>query len=468
MGYGVTLRGERFDFDDLASLLACANEEKSGDQLAGLAAGSRRERVAARLVLADLPVRELVDRPLVDDDVTGLILDGLDQAAFAHLASATVGELREMILDREFPDQWAGGLAGGITPEMAAAVAKLMSDKDLVVASSRLRTVTRCRNTLGQPGVFGVRVQPNHPGDDVEGVLWSTLDGLLHGCGDAVIGINPVSDSVGAVARLEHVLAALVRRLGVPTQTCVLAHVTTQLAALERGAPIDLLFQSLAGTEAANASFGVTLSMLADGREAVLSHHRERADEFIGQQVMYFETGQGSALSAGAHAGIDQLTLEARAQGVARAFDPFLVNTVVGFIGPEYLADSRQITRAGLEDHFVGKLLGLPMGCDVCFTNHADADHNTNEDLLILLAAAGCNYVMGVPGTDDVMLNYQSTSYQDAVAVRELFGLRPAPEFEDWLIQAGLWANGGLVDASAQRVASLAAGVDAALGELVA
>jgi ethanolamine ammonia-lyase large subunit len=465
MAYRATVRGERFQFADLRQLLACANEEKSGDQLAGLAARSGRERVAARLALADVTVSELVASPLVDDAVTQLMLDDLDREGLARIASLTCGELRELVLSRDFPEHWS---PAAFFPEVAAAIAKLMGDKDLILAASRLHRVTRCRNTMGEPGVFGVRVQPNHPSDDVEGILWSTLDGLLHGCGDAMIGLNPVEGSVGAVARVERALGALVTRLGVPTQTCVLAHMSVQLAAMQLGAPIDLLFQSVAGTEVANASFGVTLADLAEGREAVLAHHRERAGEFIGDQVMYFETGQGSALSAGAHAGVDQLTLEARAQGVARAFDPFLVNTVVGFIGPEYLADARQITRAGLEDHFVGKLLGLPMGCDVCFTNHADADHNSNEDLLILLATAGCTYVMGVPGSDDVMLNYQSTSYHDAVAVRELLGLRPAPEFEAWLTGAGIWDGGRLVDPDGSTLGALASRLDGVLGVLTA
>jgi ethanolamine ammonia-lyase large subunit len=465
MAYRATLRGERFQFADLRRLLACANEEKSGDQLAGLAARSGREGVAARLALADVTVGELVGDPLIDDAVTALTVGGLDRHGLSQIAALTCGELREQVLGRDFPLSWT---PAAISPEVAAAVAKLMGDKDLILAASRLHRVTRCRNTMGEPGVFGVRVQPNHPTDDIEGILWSTLDGLLHGCGDAVIGLNPVEGSAGAVARVERALGALVRRLGVPTQTCVLAHMSVQLAAMDLGAPVDLLFQSIAGTEAANASFGVSLADLAEGREAVLAHHRERAGEFIGDQVMYFETGQGSALSAGAHAGVDQLTLEARAQGVARAFDPFLVNTVVGFIGPEYLADARQITRAGLEDHFVGKLLGLPMGCDVCFTNHADADHNSNEDLLILLATAGCTYVMGVPGTDDVMLNYQSTSYHDAVAVRELLGLRPAPEFEDWLTTVGIWDRGRLVDPDGSTLGALSSRLEGLLGQLTA
>jgi ethanolamine ammonia-lyase large subunit len=459
MTYRATVRGESFRFADLRVLMACANEIKSGDQLAGLSARTEAERVAAKMALADVAVSDLVATPVLDDDITGLVEVGLDRAALGTISGLTVGQLREELLDPGVAPRWETWKAA-ITPEVAAAVAKLMGDKDLILAASRLRVVTRCRNTMGLPGTFGVRVQPNHPADDATGVLLSAIDGLRHGCGDAVIGLNPAGDSVETIAGLLHSLQDLITQLGAPTQTCVLGHVTTQLRALRRGAPVDLVFQSVAGTEAANRSFGVTLDLLADARAEVLEHHRGRPGEFIGEQVTYFETGQGSALSADAHHGVDQLTLEARAQAVARGFDPFLVNTVVGFIGPEYLADARQITRAGLEDHFMGKLMGLPMGCDVCFTNHAEADHNTNDDLLILLAAAGCNFVMGVPGSDDVMLNYQSTSYQDAAAARELFGYRPAPEFEEWLEKQGWWAGGHLQGTSpdtAQIAAALAA-----------
>jgi ethanolamine ammonia-lyase large subunit len=458
MTYRSTVRGETFRFADLRVLMAAANEEKSGDQLAGIGAGSEQQRVAAKMALADVSVAELVATPLVEDDITRLVASAVDGAALAAIGSLTVGELRERILAPDFATHWPHW-RGAVTPEVAAAAAKLMGDKDLVLAASRLHTVTRCRNTMGQAGVLGVRVQPNHPADHLPGVFLSALDGLRHGCGDAVIGINPAGDSVATIATLLIGLQELVRSLEVPTQTCVLGHVTTQMEALRRGAPVDLIFQSVAGTQAANASFGVTLDLLADAREEVLAHHATRPGEFVGEQVTYFETGQGSALSAGAHAGVDQLTLEARAQAVARAYDPFLVNTVVGFIGPEYLADARQIIRAGLEDHFTGKLMGLPMGCDVCFTNHADADHNSNDDLLLLLTAAGCTFVMGVPGSDDVMLNYQSTSFQDAVAAREIFGRRPAPEFESWLERRGWWRDGALVAGS---------GVPAALGRALA
>jgi ethanolamine ammonia-lyase large subunit len=457
MSYRTSVRGQAFTFADLRELLAKANEEKSGDQLAGIAADSEVERVAAKLALADVTLGEIADTSLIEDDVAELIERGHDRERFADLRALTVGELRELVLSRSFAAPWADGLAWALTPGIAAAVAKLMSNKDLVVAAAPLRTVTRCRGTMGERGVLGCRVQPNHPTDAVDGVLASTLDGLLHGCGDAMIGINPVTETVASVGRLLHTLQEVVRRLGIPTQTSVLAHITTQLEALREGAPVDLLFQSVAGTQGANDSFGVTPAMLGEGREEVLAHHATRPGEFLGEQVMYFETGQGSALSAGAHHDVDQLTLEARAYGVARAFDPFLVNTVVGFIGPEYLADARQITRAGLEDHFMGRLLGLPMGVDVCYTNHAEADQNSNDDLLVLLAAAGCGYVMGVPESDDVMLNYQSTSYHDVAAVRELLGLRPGPEFTEWLEGLGLWSDGVLLAAPPEALEDLSA-----------
>ncbi len=453
MSHKVTLRGEVFNFADLRELFGRANEEKSGDHLAGVAARSERERVAAKIALADVGLREIAEFTFVDDDVSDLIHADHDADAFASIASLTVGEFREFLLDPKFALQWPT-LRRAITPEIAAAVARLMGARDLMVAASRLRVVTRCRNTMGEPGVFGVRIQPNHPADDPTGVALSVLDGLLYGCGDAVIGINPVNDSVASVVALERTIAGIIEQVGAPTQSCVLAHFTTQLAALEAGAPIDLLFQSIGGTEGTNRSFGVSLTALAEGREAVLAHHRQR-DGFIGEQVLYFETGQGSALSAEAHSGLDQLTCEARAHGVARHFDPFLVNSVVGFIGPEYLADSRQIIRAGLEDHFVGKLLGLPMGVDVCYTNHVDADADTTDQLLMLLASAGCNFVMAVPGSDDVMLNYQSTSPHDAVAARELLGLRPAPEFADWLERVGIHVDGVLATPAAPGPAAL-------------
>src|SRR5277367_5813433 len=435
---------EHFVFSDLRELFAKANEEKSGDQLAGIAARSERERVAAKRKLADLPLAEILRSPLIDcdqDDVSRLILDSFDRENFQPLKSMTVGEFRERLLDDATTENELRTIQRAIIPEIAAAVAKIMSNKDLVLAAARIRNVTRCRNTMGEIGVLGIRVQPNHPADNVGGILLAAFEGLLYGCGDAVIGVNPATDSVETVGSILLALSRLVDAYEIPTQTCCLAHITTQLAALKRGAPVDLLFQSIAGTEAANRSFGITLNMLREGQEEVLKHHRQRDVRWVGEQVMYFETGQGSALSANAHHGIDQLTLEARAYGVARAFDPFLVNTVVGFIGPEYLYDERQIIRAGLEDHFMGKLLGLPMGCDVCYTNHAVADQNSADNLLLLLAAAGCNYFMGVPCSDDVMFNYQSTSFHDALAVRKIFNLRPAPEFLAWLEQSGIYSD---------------------------
>ena len=447
---------ERFIFSDLRELFAKANEEKSGDQLAGLAARSERERIAAKYKLADLPLAEIVQQPLIDpadDDVSRLILETFDQEAFGTLRSMTIGEFREYILDDATDEAELKRLQQAITPEIVAAVAKIMSNKDLVLASAKIRNITRCRNTMGERGVLGIRVQPNHPSDDLGGILLAAFEGLLYGCGDAVIGVNPATDSVETVSSILHALNRLVETYKIPTQTCCLAHITTQLAALNRGMPVDLLFQSIAGTEAANRSFGITLAMLREGREQVLEHHSQRNGSWKGNNLMYFETGQGSALSAEAHNGVDQLTLEARAYGVARVFEPFLVNSVVGFIGPEYLYDERQIIRAGLEDHFMGKLLGLPMGCDVCYTNHAAADQNSADNLLLLLATAGCNYFMGVPCADDVMLNYQSTSYHDALAVRRIFKLRPAPEFLSWLEEMGMYrdAQPALLDATARR-----------------
>jgi ethanolamine ammonia-lyase large subunit len=454
---------ERYHFADLRELLAKANEVKSGDQLAGIAATSERERVAAKCALADLPLVDLLNNPLVppeSDEVSRLILESHDDGAFAPLRSMTVGEFRDFILDGQTTGAQLSSLKWGITPEMAAAAAKLMGNKDLVLAAAKIRNLTRCRNTLGERGVLGIRLQPNHPSDDVGGILLAAFDGLLYGCGDAVIGVNPATDSVEGVGAILRALDRLISEFAIPTQACCLAHITTQLACLERGAPIDLLFQSVAGTQAANASFGVSLAMLREGRERVLEHHRAREVRWVGDNVMYFETGQGSALSAEAHHGVDQLTLEARAYGVARAFDPFLINTVVGFIGPEYLYDERQIIRAGLEDHFMGKLLGLPMGCDVCYTNHAVADQNSADNLLLLLAAAGCNYFMGVPGADDVMLNYQSTSFHDALAVRQIFGLRPAPEFLAWLEEMEIYREGAPAALDTGKRQKLLRGVD--------
>src|ERR1700733_344767 len=460
---------EQSVFSDLRELFAKANEEKSGDELAGIAARPERERVAAKRKLADLTLGEIVRQPLIDpdhDEVSRLILDSFDQEAFQPFKSTTVGEFREYILDDATDEPALKQVQRAIIPEIAAALAKIMSNKDLVLAAAKIRNVTRCRNTMGERGVVGIRVQPNHPVDDIGGILLAAFEGLLYGCGDAVIGVNPASDSVETVGAILQALERLVEAYQVPTQTCCLAHISAQLSAMEGGAPVDLLFQSIAGTEKANRSFGISLATLREGRERVLEHHRGRDVKWAGAQAMYFETGQGSALSAEAHHGVDQLTLEARAYGVARAFDPFIVNSVVGFIGPEYLYDERQIIRAGLEDHFMGKLLGLPMGCDVCYTNHAAADQNSADNLLLLLGAAGCNYFMGVPCSDDVMLNYQSTSYHDALAVRRLFKLRPAPEFLAWLESSGIYRGSepALLDAPARR--QLMQKLESSLGEI--
>jgi len=437
MRYATTVRGTTHRFDSLTSVLAKASPARSGDQLAGLAAENAEERVAARAVLADLPLGVFLDEmvvPYEDDEVTRLIVDTHDEAAFAPVAQLTVGGLRDWLLSYEASSEVLTALAPGLTPEMAAAVSKLMRNQDLIQVARKCRVVTRFRDTIGLPGRLSVRLQPNHPTDDPRGVAASILDGLLYGCGDAVIGINPASDSIPAAIDLLHLIDDVRQRYDIPTQSCVLTHVSNTIAAIERGAPVDLAFQSVAGTEAANRAFGIDLNLLAEGHDAARSLNRGT----VGENVMYFETGQGSALSADAHRGVDQQTLEARAYAVARRFDPLLVNTVVGFIGPEYLYDGKQITRAGLEDNFCGKLLGLPMGCDVCYTNHAEADQDDMDTLLTLLGVAGCSYIMGVPGADDIMLNYQSTSFHDALYLRSVLGLRPAPEFEAWLERMGL------------------------------
>jgi len=449
MAYSHTIRGERFVFCDLKDLLAKANETKSGDELAGIAAQSERERVAAKGALADVTLGEIVREPVIDpdlDEVSRLIVEHLDTDAHKYWASMTVGEFRNWLMSAELTADELQHFRAGTTPEIVAAVTKLMSNKDLVLVASRIRNVSRCRNTLGESGVLGIRIQPNHPADDITGILLSTLDGLLFGCGDAVIGVNPAVDSVATVSEILWRLDGLIETCRIPTQACCLAHITTQLTCGEQGVPIDLLFQSIAGTQKANSGFGINLKLLQSGREQILEQHRERDIAWVGQDVMYFETGQGSALSAEAHHGVDQLTLEARAYGVARTLSPFLVNSVVGFIGPEYLYDERQIVRAGLEDHFMGKLIGLPMGVDVCYTNHANADQNSADNLLMLLAAAGCNYFMGVPCSDDVMLNYQSTSFHDAALVRDLFGLCPAPEFLGWMESHGILKRSRLAE----------------------
>jgi ethanolamine ammonia-lyase large subunit len=435
--YAATIGPRRYTFPDLATLLAKATPLRSGDQLAGIAAATGEERVAAQYALADLPLRTFLTQvvvPYETDEVTRLIIDSHDADAFAPISHLTVGGLRDWLLSDTPTAETLAALAPGITSEMAAAVSKISRLQDLMVMAAKCRVVTRFRNTIGLEGRLSVRLQPNHPTDDVRGIAASILDGLLLGAGDAVIGINPATDSPERAHALLGMLDDIRGKLDIPTQSCVLAHVTTTLALIERGAPVDLVFQSIAGTQAANKSFGIDLALLAEAREAALARKRGR----IGDNVMYFETGQGSALSANAHHGVDQQTLEARAYAVARRFAPLLVNTVVGFIGPEYLYDGKQITRAGLEDHFCGKLMGVPMGVDVCYTNHAEADQDDMDALLALLVAAGVNFVMGVPGADDIMLGYQSTSFHDALAMRELLGRRPAPEFEAWLARQGL------------------------------
>jgi len=442
--YVCDLGGTRHRFDDLKALLAAATPYRSGDALAGLAAETAEQRVAARYALADLPLTTFLNDLLVPydkDEVTRLIVDSHDSAAFAPIAHLTVGAFREWLLANETAGRTLAAISPGVTPEMAAAVSKLMRNQDLIAVAKKISVPTAFRGSLGLPGRLAVRLQPNHPTDDPRGVAASIVDGLLMGCGDAVIGINPASDSVESAHALLTLIDDLRLKLDIPTQSCVLTHVTNTLELIELGAPVDLTFQSIAGTEAANAGFGVSLSLLREAHEATLALKRGT----VGDNVMYFETGQGSALSAGAHHGVDQQTLEARAYAVARPFRPLLVNTVVGFIGPEYLYDGKQITRAALEDHFCGKLLGLPMGVDVCYTNHAAADQDDMDDLLTLLGVAGVNFVMGVPGADDVMLNYQSTSFHDALYVREVLGLRPAPEFEAWLTKMGLGDGSGRV-----------------------
>lgn len=429
-----------FTFRDLKDLMAKATPARSGDRLAGVAAGSAQERVVAQMALADLPLRTFLNEALIpyeEDEVTRLILDTHDAAAFAPIAHLTVGDFRNWLLADDTDADALAAVAPGITPEMAAAVSKIMRNQDLILMARKCAVRSAFRNTIGLPGRFSTRLQPNHPTDDASGIAASLLDGLLYGSGDAVIGINPATDNVPQVIKLVTMMAEVIDRYEIPTQSCVLTHVTNTIQAIERGAPVDLVFQSIGGTEATNRSFGIDLAVLGEARAAALSLHRGT----VGDNVMYFETGQGSALSANGHHGVDQQTCEARAYAVARHFKPLLVNTVVGFIGPEYLYDGKQIIRAGLEDHFCAKLLGLPMGCDVCYTNHAEADQNDMDVLLTLLAAAGCTFVMGIPGSDDIMLNYQTTSFHDALYARRVLGLRPAPEFEAWLARVGIFSQ---------------------------
>lgn len=451
MHFAQTIGAQRHVFNDLKTLLAKASPARSGDYLAGVAAASEGERMAARMALADVPLSVFLNEALVpyeDDEVTRLILDRHDAQAFEPIASLTVGEFRNWLLLHETDSATLASVSAGITPEMAAAVSKLMRNQDLIAVARKCRVVTRFRNTIGLPGRLSVRLQPNHPTDDPKGIAASIIDGLLYGCGDATIGINPAGDNLGAIVSLLQLVDELRNRYAIPTQSCVLTHVTNTMRAIDQGAPVDLVFQSVAGSEQANAGFGISLALLGEAHDAAQSLSRGT----VGNNVMYFETGQGSALSANAHHGVDQQTMEARAYAVARAFSPLLVNTVVGFIGPEYLYDGKQIIRAGLEDHFCGKLLGLPMGCDVCYTNHAEADQDDMDTLLTLFGVAGIQFIMGVPGADDIMLNYQSTSFHDALYLRDTLGLRPAPEFEAWLQSMGIVdAAGRLQDATARQ-----------------
>ncbi|QEO17456.1 ethanolamine ammonia-lyase subunit EutB [Acetobacter vaccinii] len=438
MAYQHALGGETYRFDTLQQLLAVASPARSGDQLAGLAAGSDAQRVAARHALADLPLDTFLKTALVPyeaDDVTRLIIDTHDAAAFAPVSHMTVGQFRDWLLSHEADSAALAAVAPGLTPEMVAATSKIMRNQDLMSVARKVRVITRFRNTIGLEGCLTTRLQPNHPTDDLKGIAASTLDGLLCGMGDAVIGINPATDSVANGLALLDMLDHARQLYDIPTQTCVLTHVTNTIEIMNRGGAVDLVFQSIAGTQKANEGFGVTLGILQEAYEAALSLGRGT----LGQNVMYFETGQGAALSAGAHHGLDQQTVETRAYAVARAYKPLLVNTVVGFIGPEYLYDGKQIIRAGLEDHFCAKLLGVPMGCDVCYTNHAEADQDDMDTLMVLLATAGITFLIGVPGADDVMLNYQSLSFHDILTLRSLVGLRPAPEFAAWLDRMGLY-----------------------------
>ena len=451
MAYHTTLGGQGFEFADLRQVMACASATRSGDYLAGLGASSALQRMAARYVLADLPLKVFLSEALIPyetDNVTRLIIDGHNAQAFAKVAHLTVGDFRNWLLSDAATPAVLAALATGLTPEMVAAVSKLMRNQDLILVARKCQVITRFRNTLGLTGHLAVRLQPNHPTDDLRGVAASVLDGLMLGAGDAVIGINPVSDSLATLARLCHLFDELIERFEIPTQGCVLTHVTQTLKLMEEGVPVDLVFQSIGGTEITNRSFGVTPELLSEACDAARSLKRGS----LGNNVMYFETGQGSALSANGHGGVDQQTCEARAYGLARCYEPLLVNTVVGFIGPEYLYDGKQIIRAGLEDHFCGKLLGLPMGCDICYTNHAEADQDDMDTLSLLLANAGLNFLIGVPGADDIMLNYQSTSFHDALVLREITGLKRAPEFEAWLQRLEITDAGGrLLDSGAGR-----------------
>jgi len=460
MRYAARIGLETFHFDDLKQTMAMASPLRSGDELAGVAAATAQQRMAARHALADVPLARFLQEALIpyeQDDITRLIVDTHDAQALAPVAHLCVGDLRDWLLSDAATPAVLAALAPGLTPEMVAAVSKLMRNQDLVAVARKCRVVTAFRNTLGLPRRIAVRLQPNHPTDDLRGIAASVLDGLLLGAGDAVIGVNPASDSLATLARLARMLDEVITRFDVPTQACVLTHVSNTLQLIEDGVPIDLVFQSIGGTEMTNRAFGITPALLDEAHAAAQSPARGS----VGRNVMYFETGQGSALSAQAHHGVDQQTCEARAYALARRYSPLLVNTVVGFIGPEYLYDGKQIIRAGLEDHFCGKLLGLPMGCDICYTNHAEADQDDMDNLLVLLGSAGLNFLMGVPGADDIMLGYQSTSFHDALFLRRTLGLQRAPEFEDWLIRMRITDAGGQLVATAAGEAHRLAGMDA-------
>jgi ethanolamine ammonia-lyase large subunit len=457
MSYQHTINQQVYHFDDLKALLAKASPYRSGDVLAGVAAINYEERVAAQLTLADVPLKVFLNETIIpyeDDEITRLIIDSHDPIAFNSISHFTVGEFRDWLLSAEATTAVLNTIKAGITPEMTAAVSKLMRNQDLITVAKKCRVVTRFRNTIGLEGRFSTRLQPNHPTDDPKGIAASMIDGLLYGSGDATIGINPATDSPAAVMNLLNLIDRIRQQFEIPTQSCVLSHISTTIELINNGAPVDLCFQSIAGTEKTNTSFGVNLSLLDEAYAATLSLNRGT----IGKNVMYFETGQGSSLSANANHGVDQQTCEARAYAVARRYNPFLVNTVVGFIGPEYLYDGKQIIRAALEDHFCGKLMGLPMGVDVCYTNHAEADQDDMDNLVTLLGVAGCNFMMGIPGSDDIMLNYQSTSFHDALYLRKVLGLRPAPEFENWLIKQGITNQSGQLTSNpmtAQLIAHL-------------
>ncbi|MET0244688.1 MAG: ethanolamine ammonia-lyase subunit EutB [Flavitalea sp.] len=433
-----------YQFRDLKDLLAKATPQRSGDVLAGVAALTYEERIAAQMTLADVPLKQFLTEAVIgyeSDEITRLIIDSHEVNSFSPISSLTVGEFRDWLLGDDVDGTTIRSLKWGLTPEMVAAVSKLMRNQDLIAVAKKIEVVTKFRNTIGLKGHFSTRLQPNHPTDDMRGIAASIIDGLLYGSGDAVVGINPAMDSPAVVNRLLNLVDGLREKFLIPMQSCVLTHISTTIGLIEESAPVDLCFQSIAGTQSANSSFGIDLSLLKEGHEATLSLKRGT----LGQNVMYFETGQGSALSANANHGVDQQTCEVRAYAVARKFDPLLVNTVVGFIGPEYLYDGKQIIRAALEDHFCGKMMGLPMGVDICYTNHAEADQDDMDNLLTLLGVAGCNFIMGIPGSDDIMLNYQSTSFHDALYLRKVLGLKPAPEFDAWLVKQGIFDEEGIL-----------------------